>query len=509
MSFEEKYARKIINLLLENDIASYKNWLNEIKSFNSEQIDNLLNGNEYSYPVSNQKSFQKVIDKFNNFQFFLQEWYKDEKYYSYLIQIWKSNLCIESLDNELLQNEKSLTKFLESNSIHYSQWPNDVKNDFKTIVKNTVGTIYSEIEDQIDKKPEIKACINGIEEVKEKINNIDEISDKNVKENMNNTGTGIIMTLFAGLMLGAAYGTSKLREYLEKKKFVKKIYENMIKPNMKKAKKICENICKKIKLKTDGIMRFFSRKNTFKDITTKVKNGKLNNLNFDECLSAAFKDKMVSKIICGIHASLSFINLGWSIYEFCNVCSEIKKIDIKIEGYRNKLKSIKESFNSHLKEIKLEDDINDFIQKANYILINIQKDQKELEDLITKIKEDIERLKNNRNKAIGGTILSVALGGIGGVGCALTGNAVAFTYGISAATNAISGILHISDWVKCQNKINDLQKLLQEAREESEIMRKEIDSLISKIKEKELEIPIYYEPKDFMGKQSKNKNSYF
>ena len=40
-------------------------------------------------------------------------------------------------------------------------------------------------------------------------------------------------------------------------------------------------------------------------------------------------------------------------------------------------------------------------------------------------------------------------------------------------------------------------------------MRKEIDSLISKIKEKELEIPIYYEPKDFMGKQSKNKNSYF
>ena len=148
MSFEEKYARKIINLLLENDIASYKNWLNEIKSFNSEQIDNLLNGNEYSYPVSNQKSFQKVIDKFNNFQFFLQEWYKDEKYYFYLIQIWKSNLCIESLDDELLQNDKSLTKFLESNSIHYSQWPNDVKNDFKTIVKNTVGTIYHELQDQ-------------------------------------------------------------------------------------------------------------------------------------------------------------------------------------------------------------------------------------------------------------------------------------------------------------------------------------------------------------------------
>ena len=162
MSFEEKYARKIINLLLENDIASYKNWLNEIKSFNSEQIDNLLNGNEYSYPVSNQKSFQKVIYKFDNFQFFLQEWYKDEKYYSYLIQIWKSNLCIESLDDELLQNDKSLTKFLESNSIHYSQWPNDVKNDFKTIVKNIVGAIYSEIKDQKKKKPAFEELINSI-----------------------------------------------------------------------------------------------------------------------------------------------------------------------------------------------------------------------------------------------------------------------------------------------------------------------------------------------------------
>ena len=491
MSFEEKYARKIINLLLENDIASYKNWLNEIKSFNSEQIDNLLNGNEYSYPVSNQKSFQKVIDKFNNFQFFLQEWYKDEKYYSYLIQIWKSNLCIESLDDELLQNDKSLAEYLESNSIHYSQWPNDVKNDFKSIVKNTVGSIYLEIKDQIDKNPEFEECINEIEEVKEKINDMDEICEKRVKENINNTGNKIIMSLFSVLLCGVVYESSKFVEYLKKKQLIKK------------AKKICEVICKKIKQKTDGIHRFSSRKNKLKDITTKVKNGKLNNLNFGEYLSTALQTKMV----CGIHASLSFINLGWSVYQFCNVCSEIKKIDIKIEDYRNKLKSIRKSFNSHLKEIKLEDDINDFIQKANYILINIQKDQKELEDLIVKIKEDIERLKTNRNKAIGGTILSVALGGIGGVGCALTGNAVAFTYGISAATNAISGILNISDWVKCHKKINDLQKLLQEAREESEIMRKEIDSLILKIKEKQLEIPKYCEKKEFMGKQIKN--SYF
>ena len=356
MSFEEKYARKIINILLENDIASYKNWLNEIKSFNSEQIDNLLNGNEYSYPVSNQKSFQKVINKFNNFQFFLQEWYKDEKYYSYLIQIWKSNLCIESLDNELLQNEKSLTKFLESNSIHYSQWPNDVKNDFKTIVKNTVGTVYLEIKDQLNKKPEIEACINGIEEVKEKINNMDEICEKRVKENINNTGNKIIMSLFCVLLGGAVYESSKFVDYLEKKQLIKKIYEKMIKPNMKKAKKICEVVCKKIKQKTDGIH------SSLKDITTKV-----NNLNFGEYLSTALQTKMV----CGIHASLSFINLGWSIYEFSNVCSEIKKIDIKIEGYRNKLKSIIESFNSHLKEIKLEGDINYFLDKAKYIQQNI------------------------------------------------------------------------------------------------------------------------------------------
>ncbi len=497
MSFEEKYARKIINLLLENDIASYKNWLNEIKSFNSEQIDNLLNGNEYSYPVSNQKSFQKVINKFNNFQFFLQEWYKDEKYYSYLIQMWKSNLCIESLDNELLQNDKYLTKFLESNSIHYSQWPNDVKNDFKTIAKNTVGTEYSEAKDQLNKHPEIKACINGMEELKEDINNTN--CDKNDKVNIINTGNTIIMFLFSILMIGAGYEYYK--DYLEKDNCTNNICKTMPTPNMKKAKKICENLCKNIKQKSDGIHKFpISRKNKVKKITNIIKNGKLNNLNFGDCLSTFLKNKMV----CGIHASLSFINLGWSIYEFCNVCSEIKKIDIKIEGYRNKLKSIIESFNSHLKEIKLEGDINYFLDKAKYIQQNIEKDQKELADLINKINEDIERLKTNRNKAIGGTILSVALGGIGGVGCALTGNGIALTYAVSTVTNTISGILHISDWVKCQSKINALQKLLQEAREESEIIQKEIDSLISKIKEKELEIPKYYEPKDFMGKQIKN-----
>ena len=168
MSFEEKSARKIINLLLENDIASYKNWLNEIKSFNSEEIDNLLNGNEYSYPVSNQISFKKVIYKFDNFQFFLQEWYKDETYYPYLIQLWKSNLCIESLNDDLLENEESLAKFLQSKSISYSQWPNDVKNNFITIVNNTVGCIYSKIKDQLNKNPEFQECINEIKRSKKK-----------------------------------------------------------------------------------------------------------------------------------------------------------------------------------------------------------------------------------------------------------------------------------------------------------------------------------------------------
>ena len=210
MSFDEKNARRIINLLLENDIASYKNWLKEIKLFDSAQLENLLNGNnEYSYHVSNEKSFQKVIMKFNNFQYFIQQWYKDEKYYSYLIELWKSNISIESLkqklEDDLFQKEETLIKYLQSKSISYSKWPNNLKNEFITIVNNTVDTIYSELKDQLNKNPEIEELIYEVNEIKNKFNEMDNSCEKEAKKNVENTSNNLIFTNYWINIFGRKY----------------------------------------------------------------------------------------------------------------------------------------------------------------------------------------------------------------------------------------------------------------------------------------------------------------
>jgi uncharacterized coiled-coil DUF342 family protein len=507
MSFDEKNARRIINLLLENDIASYKNWLKEIKLFDSAQLENLLNGNnEYSYHVSNEKSFQKVIMKFNNFQYFIQQWYKDEKYYSYLIELWKSNISIESLkqklEDDLFQKEETLIKYLQSKSISYSKWPNNLKNEFITIVNNTVDTIYSELKEQLNKNPEIEELIYEVNEIKNKFNEMDNSCEKEAKKNVENTSNNLIFTIITGLIsLGGSIliekGTSNIvkkeKEYLEKK---------LIEKNFKNVKKVCDYICKKIKKIKDGIFNYKGKTKPIKSILTKVKNGKLNNLDFKNTVSAFFNNNLV----CGIHAAMSFLNVAWTAYEWYNVYSEINKI--KNEDYRNKLNSILKSYNSHLKEIKLEDDnIENFIIKAKYILENIQKDQKELENLIVKINEDIQILKSHRNKAIVGTVLSGVLTGIGGVGVALSFNGIGLTYCISTVSNGISMITHINNLIKCIKNINELKELLNEATEESKKIQKEIDSLFVKIKQRQLELPKYCEEKDYNDK--KIRNSYF
>jgi len=63
----------------------HKKLLPEINKFDSDAIEMLFNGiGEYDYNIKNKIIFKKLLDKFENFQNVLEQWYKDKKYYKYL-----------------------------------------------------------------------------------------------------------------------------------------------------------------------------------------------------------------------------------------------------------------------------------------------------------------------------------------------------------------------------------------------------------------------------------------
>ena len=124
ISFNEIKARELINFLLLNDINLYKKLVPEINRLNSEAIENLFNGEiNYDYNIKNKSILKKLLDKFENFQVLLEEWYKDKKYYEYLKTLWIKYPIIEDLKG---RNMKEIEEIMKSLSIEFKSWPQEI-----------------------------------------------------------------------------------------------------------------------------------------------------------------------------------------------------------------------------------------------------------------------------------------------------------------------------------------------------------------------------------------------
>lgn len=152
--FNESKARELIYILLKNDIIIYKKLIPEIKKLNSEAFENMFKGvpfkkndandEGYYYPVKNKKEFEKLLNKIDNFAIILEQWYQDENYYEYLKELWIKYISIEELRNK---NEKKIEEILESNSIHYRDWPQNIKEELKSLIQSTENTRIFEMKD--------------------------------------------------------------------------------------------------------------------------------------------------------------------------------------------------------------------------------------------------------------------------------------------------------------------------------------------------------------------------
>jgi len=211
MSFNEESARKIIDYLLEDDIDDFSRWLPFIEEFNSKQIENLLKGERnYEYPVKNKDIFINLVLKFDNFAEITLKWYQKEENYKYLKKLWLKYIVIEDIRILLKEdkNEQKLINYLESKEINYSQWPKEVKVEFKKCAERTIGSVIHE-EDFKKALNEEHSLFNNafksITELKGYFLKIFENTDKKYQKKFEESSDSIISNLVGGLIGTVVY----------------------------------------------------------------------------------------------------------------------------------------------------------------------------------------------------------------------------------------------------------------------------------------------------------------
>ena len=203
---------------------------------------------------------------------------------------------------------------------------------------------------------------------------------------------------------------------------------------------------------------------------------------FNEKIDDYIFKKIIKKYPKAATLVLSFTNLAWSCYELYYTFQETSKIGL----YEEKLKELKNRADNldsnNYFELKLEDDYDTINEKINNKKKEIEKIQKDFEDLIIDIESSIVTLKYQQEKSIIGFSIGGGTMIFGLFGAMLTGGAGAVPLLISALGGLTSAGVSLVDLEVAENGIKKLKVILKEANEAKKKLEKKIDELIEKAK---------------------------
>ena len=164
-----------------------------------------------------------------------------------------------------------------------------------------------------------------------------------------------------------------------------------------------------------------------------AKNGEMlhynSNLNLKELFETILKDNVCSLAIL----AASVINVGYSIYNFNQICEEYKNL-VEID---KEFEEIKESFNSHKKLLeKLPDRITDAVDYINGIIKYIRDDYSHLNNHINNINQKIQKAEDIKFKSKIGMGVSIGLGLLSLGGSLISIGQNLFTAGVNGISTA-------------------------------------------------------------------------
>jgi len=486
-SFDEIRARKVVISLLKKDAIIYRKLIPEIEKLDSESFENLFSGEaEYKYNIKSQTILKKLLIKFDNFLIILFSWYKEDKYYKYLEELWIKYPSIEDL--RVLETEKELADRLQSYSINYTYWPEDIKKSFKSCITQTEGTKVMDLKKQLeDNYSQVSSVISELKLLKNKFK---ETEEQLYEKNAENIALKIISTTLGIIApVGAFLANKAIND--KKIRVVNKLVCKTCCLSPKQNEIFSKDILKTIKEeKLTGNFDFYDNKRRLHELNIKCKNGQLDNINLGQKVRAVFK----SKLVCGLHAALSFLNLGWSIYELTQTYKGFE--DVK--NYKIRLEECKRLFEMHKNGIGiLPDDFIIATERIKNVINEIRQDQQRLRELIRDIRKSIEIQESQKKKSIAGLAASIGLGAFGIIGGIVSCNGVAAVYGISTIANIASGAAHTANIVMSSKIIGQLNQILDEAYKEEEKIQQEIDKLYEELTQRIKQEPKFELDKTF------------
>ena len=431
--------KELIIRLIQEDIMAYRYFIPHIRRMSETDLENFLDGNKYyQFDVPRKNLFSSLVAKMENYKFIFF-WGHDNNYYPYLKELWKNYICIEDL-KKIKNDEIKLVNFLETNNIHYSSWPNNVKEDFIRCMEQTENTIIFTCKKMYQSlKGATKYILNKF---KEFIDYLDKMGLINLKSLVEKVHIDIIKKVLLG---GSGIGLSTYR---------------LIKSQIITA--TAENIC--------STTTFEIIKNYTKDLI------------------------MSKKFIFG-ESLITVANLVFAIKNWY----DIRQIANKINEYKESLNNIYASFDRHINEIDYDKRLNsteDLLKVFEQILKNVDNDLKDLEHLIKNINNSIKECESKKVSS-GLAIAGSALLTLGGIGCAIvtggTSLPATFIHIGNAAGNAVAGGIHIHNLVECTEVAKELENILKLTYEKKNEIKKVINGLnktISELSKEVYNVPI-------------------
>ena len=439
--FEERAARVLVDLILENDVKTYRKFLPEIRKLDSNSFKNMFCGNKnYNYSIKNKFQFNQLLNKFENFKFLLEEWYEDADTYVYIKELWEKYISIESLRDK---KEKEIEDFLSGKDIEYISWPQRIKKQFLKIIQNTKDTIIFAYRKTFKKIPDLMKNFLG------KLYTISQYCCKHGKNMFSNLSKNQIFII--------------LRKYynidLEKLAILSNTFIDLVSG--------CQDKALELIIETSGSLPIF--KEDYSELI-KGNNGPL----FGSI----------------VYSALSFYNLYNSYDNYKTIKNQLKNV----KGYEKKIDEIEEDFEEHKKKIEdlsnnNELEINEFNLELENCVKLILEDKEKISKLIIEIKtwQKIEQQKKAAINIMGSGIKMVA----GIVGAVITKGTPCAINAIGAAANGFSIIFDSISINNLKDIIENLEKSLERAKQVEIKINDELKKLKDKLKENEEAAPVF------------------
>ena len=448
MGFNEKKARELIKMLLNDDIIIFKKFLPDIEKMNSISFENLFNGNKnYNYSIQNLFDFKKLVDKFDNYHIIIEEWYDKPEYYCYIKELWLNYICIEDL--RMRKNEIEI--LMENSGIKYRSWPQRIKEEFISLVSQTFNTI-------INKCKSLYKSLN--EYWKMLLEQLSEFSSLCSHKNMKELGTltdnyqAYIFSSLIGIEI-PIYMISAIKKEILLNPLIDDFDMNT---SLQKIKYYFEN------------QNYLGR----------------------------FKHIIEKKERYALYGLFSLYNIYGAISDYQEIKNLTKDIEPKIDFYKKRFHEIHESFGGHKKDLKnlnISQDVT--ASEVKNIFDNIKegfiKDLTQLKNLMSEIEYNIQVLQKKKESCDTRAKNGIFQMGFGIIACYLTGGFAAFVYAFGSVTNGISYLISKLDINEINKSIKKYQDVLDICQKEKIQIEKQIDFIKDKIDEYISGMPKYFD----------------